>query len=266
MKQEILTEIVGRTACKVLQHKMRNLDSAKEDHFYDLVVDYFNLLFGKSARSEEYLNTVFKKEIILRFPFVGPFPSAIREMINGTRLLELIAQKVGLTWEESVKNRSVDFDVPFEKSELKEIGACVKYTRVIPFVETLRLMGRYDEVESFYHQQLHIKETKMGKDDPCLLTTLQNLADLYSSGGKYKEAKRHYARMQAIVEKDPENSDTASVLQQLGSFYVKFGKYQKAEPLLQRSLKIYERKGTSLDLAEALENLANLKKLQGKVE
>lgn len=33
-------------------------------------------------------------------------------------------------------------------------------TRVVPFVETLKLMGRYSEAESFYLQQLDIRESK----------------------------------------------------------------------------------------------------------
>lgn len=110
---------------------------------------------------------------------------------------------------------------------------------------------------------------RLGKDHLFCAATLQNLAELYSSLGKYKQAKQYYIKMQNIIEKNHEDNevhpDVATALTHLGDFYTKFGKYKKAAPLLLKAWEIRKNipNGNKLDIAVSLEKLAKLSKIQG---
>ena len=70
--------------------------------------------------------------------------------------------------------------------------------------------------------------------------SLNNLAELYRTQGKYAEAEPLYHRSLAILEKalGPEHPDVATSLNSLAALYDTQGKYAEAEPLYQRALAI----------------------------
>jgi len=68
-------------------------------------------------------------------------------------------------------------------------------------------------------------------------TSLQNLALLYASQGRYAEAEPLYQRSLAIAEKvvEPEHPSMGQCLNNLAELYRAQGKYAEAEPLYQRA-------------------------------
>jgi len=84
---------------------------------------------------------------------------------------------------------------------------------------------------------------KFGAQDPRLATSLNNLAALYHTQGKYAEAEPLFRRSLAIWEMalGPEHPDVAQSLNNLASLYHNQGKYAQAEPLYRRALAIAEK-------------------------
>ncbi len=84
---------------------------------------------------------------------------------------------------------------------------------------------------------------KFGEQDPRLAASLNNLAALYDTQGKYAQAEPLYRRALAIREKvlGPEHPAVATSLNNLAGLYYAQGKYTQAEPLFQRALAIREK-------------------------
>ena len=74
-------------------------------------------------------------------------------------------------------------------------------------------------------------------------TTLNNLALLYQTRGRYAEAESHYKRSLAIVEKalGPQHPNVGTALINLAELYRAQGRNAEAEPLLARSRAISEK-------------------------
>ena len=121
--------------------------------------------------------------------------------------------------------------------------------------------GRYAEAEKRWLAALEEAEN-FGPDDERLATSLNNLAALCRTQGKYAEAEPLYQRSLAIREKalGPEHPDVASSLNNLAGLYDNQGKHAEAEPLYQRALAIVEKAlaPEHPDLATSLENYARL--------
>ena len=98
--------------------------------------------------------------------------------------------------------------------------------------------------------------------DPQTATSLNNLAALYNSQGRYEAVEPLYQRTLAIREKSlgPEHPDTAQSLNNLAELYLAHGKYGEAEPLFKRSLTIREEVlgPDHPNTALSLDNLAGL--------
>ena len=127
--------------------------------------------------------------------------------------------------------------------------------------------ARYAEAEKHYLAALKEAET-FGPEDPNVAQTLNNLAKLYRTQGKYTEAEPLYQRSLAIWEKalGPEHPNVATSLNNLALLYGTQGKYAEAEPLYQRSLAIVEKVlgPEHPNVAQSLNNLAELYRTQGK--
>ena len=80
-----------------------------------------------------------------------------------------------------------------------------------------------------------------GNKHPDDATTLNNLALLYSTQGKYEEAEPLYKRSLGIKEKSlgADHPEVAINLVNLANLYRQQGKYEEAEPLYRRSLEIF---------------------------
>ena len=73
--------------------------------------------------------------------------------------------------------------------------------------------------------------------------SLNNLAELYASQGRYAEAEPLYKRALAIREKalGPDHPDVGDLAEQPGALYTTQGRYAEAEPLYKRALAIREK-------------------------
>ena len=112
--------------------------------------------------------------------------------------------------------------------------------------------ARYPEAEKAWLGALKEAES-FGSEDPRLADSLNNLAMLYHTQGKYAEAEPLYQRLLAIREKalGPEHPDVATSLNNLADLYRAQGKYAEAEPLYQRLLAISEKTVPSSITVEA---------------
>jgi tetratricopeptide (TPR) repeat protein len=131
--------------------------------------------------------------------------------------------------------------------------------------------GKYDNYLSeqnlaidYFQKAIDLASTS----SPDLSNSLNNLAYLYESIGRYTEAEPLYVRSIAISEKELgiNHSDTANSLNNLAGLYQSTGRYAEAEPLYVRSIAIREQElGINHpDTAASLNNLANLYESTGR--
>jgi tetratricopeptide (TPR) repeat protein len=138
--------------------------------------------------------------------------------------------------------------------------------------ELLRVQGKYDEAEPLCRQSLAIRRKVcaihltassrdhsckvLGEEHPDVATSLNNLAVLLKTQGKYDEAEPLYRQSLAIDRKvsafmsvwlfhrtscqvyGDEHPDVAGDLNNLAELLKAQGKYDDAEPLYQQSLAI----------------------------
>jgi tetratricopeptide (TPR) repeat protein len=102
----------------------------------------------------------------------------------------------------------------------------------------------------------------------ALATSLNNLASLYESMGRYTAAEPLYVRLLAISEKElgANHPSTATNLNNLANLYRSMGRYTEAEPLFVRSLAIWEKElGANHPVTTtSLNNLASLYQSMGR--
>jgi tetratricopeptide (TPR) repeat protein len=117
---------------------------------------------------------------------------------------------------------------------------------------------------------LQIAEKELSPDDSGVAASLNKLAFLYSTQGRYEEAESLYKRALAIREKTlgPDKLLVAEPLNNLAILYSYQGRYEEAESLYKRALAIYEKKlpPDHPDVAASLNNLAILYSYQGRYE
>jgi tetratricopeptide (TPR) repeat protein len=90
-------------------------------------------------------------------------------------------------------------------------------------------------------RSLDIRERLLGADHPDTATSLNNLAGLYSSQGRYEAAEPLYIRSLEILEQvlGADHPATATSLNNLAGLYSSQGRYEAAEPLYLRCLEIF---------------------------
>jgi CHAT domain-containing protein/Tfp pilus assembly protein PilF len=124
------------------------------------------------------------------------------------------------------------------------------------------------EAESLIKRAIDIRERALSKDHPYTALSLNNLALLYASQGKYGEAEPLYKRALVINEKalGKDHPDTALSLNNLAELYRRGGEYVEAEPLIKRAIAIRQKSlgKDHPDTAESLNSLALLYYSQGK--
>ena len=83
----------------------------------------------------------------------------------------------------------------------------------------------------------------LGENHPDYAMSLNNLAALYDSQGKYEEAEPLYIQALELYKQllGVNHPDYARSLNNLAVFYLERGKYEEAEPLLIKALEICER-------------------------
>ena len=108
----------------------------------------------------------------------------------------------------------------------------------------------------------------LGENHPNVALSLNNLAELYYSQGRYSEAEPLFKqaldlRKRTLAENHPL---VASSLNSLAELYRRQGRYSEAEPLLKQALELRKRTlgENHPDVASSLNNLAELYKNQGR--
>ena len=98
--------------------------------------------------------------------------------------------------------------------------------------------------EPLYQRALAVREKALGPDHPDVTTSLNNLALLYKSQGRYEAAEPLYKRALAINEKalGLDHPNVATSLNNLAELYRAQGRYEAAEPLYQRALAVSGRR------------------------
>ncbi|NES77604.1 MULTISPECIES: tetratricopeptide repeat-containing protein [unclassified Okeania] len=88
-------------------------------------------------------------------------------------------------------------------------------------------------IKLFYKESLAIWKEKLGDNHPDVATSLNSLAGLYKSQGRYTEGEPLYKESLAIwKEKLGDNHpDVATSLNSLAGLYKSQGRYTEAEPL-----------------------------------
>lgn len=126
--------------------------------------------------------------------------------------------------------------------------------------------GRLGEAEEWFLKALEEAQS-LETEKARLVTSLNNLAALYASEGRYDEAELHYQRSLALLEElqGPKHPDLLLGLNNLISLYLAQEQYGKAEPLARRSLGILEQALGSQHphLAPLLNTLGELTHIRG---
>jgi len=130
--------------------------------------------------------------------------------------------------------------------------------------------GQETNAEMFYLAALEDVQN-VGPDDPRLAATLNTLAVLYHTQGKYAQAEPLYQRVLTLLEQTvgPDHPTLATTLNNLAVVYEARDKYAEAAPLYQRALALIERTlgPEHPNLAVALDNYADLlRKMQREAE
>ena len=109
---------------------------------------------------------------------------------------------------------------------------------------------------------------ELGQIEVQTASSLNNLAALYESMGRYPEAEPLYVRSLSIYEQQlgADHPDTALSLNNLAALYYAMGRYAEAEPLYVRSLSIYEQQlgADHPNTATTLSNQAELYRAMGR--
>ncbi|HEY9682210.1 MAG TPA: tetratricopeptide repeat protein [Drouetiella sp.] len=129
--------------------------------------------------------------------------------------------------------------------------------------------GNYSQAEAMWLAAL-IECNEFADDDERLAMTLDNLASLYYSLGRYEQSEMFCKRAFDVVVKayGGENSKVASCLNNLAGIYYNQKRYDQAEPLCLEVLSIYEKlKGAHHpDVGMAANNLGMLYHAQKKLK
>ena len=151
-----------------------------------------------------------------------------------------------------------------QHSEIKQ-AFCDLFVKVAGAVEQSTTLAEFNLIEPHLKKMIDWCE---GNEDHQFAFSLNQLALLYDSQGKYKVAEPLYLRSLSIDEKQlgENHPHVATSLNNLAELYNSQGKYKEAEPLYLRSLSICEKQlgENHPHFATSLSNLAGLYRNQGK--
>jgi hypothetical protein len=132
----------------------------------------------------------------------------------------------------------------------------------------VRGRARFAEAEELYRRALHLQEQRLEGFHPDVLTTLDNLAELYRVWGRYDEAESfgHRAREAQEQSLRTEHPRMASILNNLGELATVQGRYPEAEQHHRQALTIREKVlgQEHPETATTCNNLAELYRIVGR--
>jgi len=128
--------------------------------------------------------------------------------------------------------------------------------------------GHYAQGIEFAEKAYQYALNNFGETDPDTLTSINNLAGLYKSQGRYGEAEPLYKRFYQLSEEvlGPKHPDTLTSINNLAELYKSQGRYGEAEPLYKRCLQLREEVlgPKHPDTLTSINNLAALYDSQGR--
>jgi tetratricopeptide (TPR) repeat protein len=100
------------------------------------------------------------------------------------------------------------------------------------------------EAEPLYLQALELRKKLLGNEHPDVAISLNNLALLYNTQGRYEEAELLYLQALELRKKvmSEDHPDVATSYFNLGGLYHQQGQYQKAKSLYLPALHIYQQR------------------------
>ncbi|MGG6295593.1 tetratricopeptide repeat protein [Leptolyngbya sp. AN02str] len=159
---------------------------------------------------------------------------------------------------------------PGSANAIEQSPAIAQAEQLSRQVVQLYQTGRSADAIPLAEQALVLRQQALGINHPLVATSLNILAVLYQTLGRYDEAEERYQQSLEIREQQlgPNHSDVATSLNNLATLYQEQGRYREAEPLLGRSLDIVEQQFGELhpDVAQNLNNLASIYYLQNRYE
>ena len=153
-------------------------------------------------------------------------------------------------------------------SRLQESGSSMEGALVTMRGRVEFVLGFLKEAETSFRRALEILEKALGPDHRNVAASLNDLAELYRTQGRYAEAERLHQRALEILEKalGPDHPEVAASLNNLAGLHYAQGRYAEAEPLHQRALGIREKAlgPDHRNVATSLNDLAELYRTQGR--
>ena len=141
-------------------------------------------------------------------------------------------------------------------------------TYLLPALEALAEVGAQPQLHDLTTQFEGLLGQLQHTDSANLATSLNRLAALYDSQGRYGEAEPLYIRALQIREQQwgADHPHTAQSLNNVAGLYYSQGRYGEAEPLYRRALQIREQQlgADHPSTATSLNNLAELYRSQGR--
>ncbi|MEM9154176.1 MAG: tetratricopeptide repeat protein, partial [Cyanobacteria bacterium P01_F01_bin.33] len=120
-----------------------------------------------------------------------------------------------------------------------------------------------------YQQALELSKELLGQKHPDVATSLNNLAALYESQGRYEQAEPLYQqalelRKELLGHKHP---SVATSLNNLAGLYRSQGRYEQAEPLYQQALEIANSKlgsahPNTIQIANNFDGMRQMRQIQ----
>jgi tetratricopeptide (TPR) repeat protein len=161
--------------------------------------------------------------------------------------------------------------VHLEEVASRWIDSLTKEDLIWPFVGAGRfyeVQGNYTFAEPCLRKCLEATQNLLGQEHPYVVTSLDNLALLYSNQGRYKEAEplclQALQMTQGLLgQKHPY---VATSLNNLALLYSNQGRYEEAEALYLQALQIRQKRlgQEHPDVSTSLHNLGTLYQRQGK--
>ncbi|KAF3920773.1 Nephrocystin-3 [Dactylellina cionopaga] len=131
-------------------------------------------------------------------------------------------------------------------------------------------LGKYKEAMQWYERAFAGREKSLGADHLLTLSTLNNIAAVFSSRGKYSDALPRYERALAGYEKalGVDHPSTLNIIHNIAVIFSNQGKYNEAIQWYGRALTGYEKTlGTNHPLTlSTVNNIAAVFQKQGKYD
>lgn len=107
--------------------------------------------------------------------------------------------------------------------------------------QVLTALGKFDEAEKHYREALDLKRRSLGKHNPALASTLNDLADLLYIQDKTDGVEALYREALDIKDRDQKSIEVCRSLNGLALLRNDSNDYVEAEELLKRAIDLHER-------------------------